>query len=193
VLSKQARARLRRRGIAFKTGAKFAGVEQDDSGVTVSLESGDTLQADLLLVAVGRGPSSEGIGLEEQGIATERGFVVTDERLRTTSRTSTPWRPRRRPAARAPRLRARHLRRRADRRAEPDAGVDSGIPRVTYCDPEVASSASPRPGQGAIRRGGDLRVQPGRQRRSQILQTQGSSSSFARRTAGRRHHMIGAG
>jgi dihydrolipoamide dehydrogenase len=140
VLSKQLERAFRRRGITFKTGAKFAGVEQDDSGVTVSLESGDTLQADLLLVAVGRGPSSEGIGLEEQGIATERGFVVTDERLRTNVENV---------YAVGDLVAGLQLAHRGFAHgifvAEQIAGlnpmpvVDSGIPRVTYCDPEVAS------------------------------------------------------
>ena len=49
----------------------------------VTLEGGDTLEAELLLVAVGRGPVSGGLGYEEQGIRIERGFVVTDEYLRT--------------------------------------------------------------------------------------------------------------
>ncbi|HLL07236.1 MAG TPA: dihydrolipoyl dehydrogenase [Nocardioidaceae bacterium] len=140
VLSKQLERAFRRRGITFKTGAKFAGVEQDDNGVTVSLESGDTLQADLLLVAVGRGPSSQGIGLEEQGIATDRGFVVADERLRTNVENV---------YAVGDLVAGLQLAHRGFAHgifvAEQIAGlnpmpvVDSGIPRVTYCDPEVAS------------------------------------------------------
>ena len=140
VLSKQLERAFRRRGITFKTGAKFAGVEQDDNGVTVSLESGDTLQADLLLVAVGRGPSSQGIGLEEQGIATDRGFVVADERLRTNVENV---------YAVGDLVAGLQLAHRGFAHgifvAEQIAGlnpmpvVDSGIPRVTYCEPEVAS------------------------------------------------------
>ena len=131
---------FRKRKINFKTGVRFSGVTQDDSGVHVSLESGETLDAELLLVAVGRGPSSAGLGYEEAGVTVERGFVPTDERLRTNV-----------PNVFAvgdlvPGLQLAH---RGFAHgifvAEEIAGlspvpvVDSGIPRVTYCDPEVAS------------------------------------------------------
>ncbi len=73
----------RKRGITFKTGVRFTGATQDDDGVTVRLESGEELRADYLLVAVGRGPVTEGLGYEEAGVTVDRGFVPTDERLRT--------------------------------------------------------------------------------------------------------------
>jgi dihydrolipoamide dehydrogenase len=131
---------FRKRGIAFKSGIRFAGATQDENGVTVSLESGETLTADLLLVAVGRGPNASGFGYEEVGITMDRGFVLTDERLRTNV-----------PNIFAvgdivPGLQLAH---RGFAQgifiAEEIAGmnpapiVESGIPRVTYCDPEVAS------------------------------------------------------
>jgi dihydrolipoamide dehydrogenase len=75
---------FRRRKIDFKLNARFQGVEQTDSGVKVTLEGGDTLEAEVLLVAVGRGPVSADLGYEEQGIRIERGFVVTDEFCRTS-------------------------------------------------------------------------------------------------------------
>ena len=74
---------FRRRKIKFKTGVKFTGAEQSDQSVTVSLESGEELEADYLLVAVGRGPNTANAGFEEAGVTMERGFVLTDERLRT--------------------------------------------------------------------------------------------------------------
>ena len=139
-ISKHLERAFRRRGIGFKTNAKFAGVEQDDNGVTVTLESGDTLQADLLLVAVGRGPKSEGLGFEEQGVRTDRGWVPTDERLRTNVDNVYAI------GDIVPGLQLAH---RGFAHgifvAEEIAGlnpmpvVDSGIPRVTYCDPEIAS------------------------------------------------------
>jgi len=139
-LSKALERAFRKRKINFKTGVRFAGVTQDDSGVTVSLESGDQIRADLLLVAVGRGPNASGFGYEENGVAMDRGFVPTDERLRTNV-----------PAIFAvgdivPGLQLAH---RGFQQgifvAEEVAGLDpapiveSGIPRVTYCEPEVAS------------------------------------------------------
>ncbi len=75
---------FRRRKIAHKLGARFERVEYTDSGVRVHLEGGETLEAELLLVAVGRGPVSQGLGYEEQGVRIERGFVVTDEFCRTS-------------------------------------------------------------------------------------------------------------
>jgi dihydrolipoamide dehydrogenase len=75
---------FRRRKIGFKLGARFEKVEHTDSGVRVHLEGGETLEAEVLLVAVGRGPVSQGLGYEEQGVRIERGFVITDEFCRTS-------------------------------------------------------------------------------------------------------------
>ena len=138
--SKQLERAFRRRKIAFKTGVRFTGAKQDDNGVSVSLESGETIEADLLLVAVGRGPNSAGHGYEEAGVKIERGFVLTDDRLRTNL-----------PNVYAvgdivPGLQLAH---RGFQQgifvAEEIAGQsprvidESGIPRVTYSHPEVAS------------------------------------------------------
>ncbi|MGV8979535.1 MAG: dihydrolipoyl dehydrogenase, partial [Cellulomonas sp.] len=82
-LSKAFERAFRKRGIAFNLGVRFSGVTQDDNGVHVSLEDGKTFDADLLLVAVGRGPRTEGLGYAEQGITLDRGFVLTNERLHT--------------------------------------------------------------------------------------------------------------
>jgi dihydrolipoamide dehydrogenase len=138
--SKQLERAFRKRGIKFKTGVKFTGATQTDSGVSVTLENGDVLDADLLLVAVGRGPNSAGHGYEEAGITIDRGFVITDERLRTNL-----------PNVYAvgdivPGLQLAH---RGFQQgifvAEEIAGQnpkvidEAGIPRVTYCKPEVAS------------------------------------------------------
>ncbi len=49
----------------------------------VSLENGKTIEAELLLVAVGRGPASQELGYEEVGVEMERGFVKVDEHCRT--------------------------------------------------------------------------------------------------------------
>ena len=131
---------FRKRKIASRTGARFAGAEQTESSVTVRLEDGESLEADILLVAVGRGPVTEGLGYEENGVATDRGFVVTDERLRTSVRGIYAL------GDIVPGLQLAH---RGFAQgifvAEEIAGlepvpiVESGIPRVTYCDPEVAS------------------------------------------------------
>jgi dihydrolipoamide dehydrogenase len=139
-LSKALERAFRRRKIGFKLGARFAGVQQHDSGVRVSLEDGSTLEADLLLVAVGRGPSTANLGYEEQGIPMERGFVLANDRLHTGVGNIYAV------GDIVPGLQLAH---RGFQQgifvAEEIAGlnpptiVESGIPRVTYCDPEVAS------------------------------------------------------
>jgi dihydrolipoamide dehydrogenase len=139
-LSKQRERAFKKRKIAFKTGAKFESVDQTDSGVKVTLEGGDTLEADILLVAVGRGPRSDGLGLEDQGIEVDRGWVPTDERLRTNVEGVYAV------GDLVPGLQLAH---RGFAHgifvAEEIAGlspmpvIDSGIPQVQYCNPEVAS------------------------------------------------------
>jgi dihydrolipoamide dehydrogenase len=138
--SKQLERAFRRRGIKFKTGVRFTGATQTDTGVSVSLESGDQLDADLLLVAVGRGPNTAGHGYEEAGVRIDRGFVVTDERLRTSLPNV---------YAVGDVVHGLQLAHRGFQQgifvAEEIAGQnpkvidESGIPRVTYCKPEVAS------------------------------------------------------
>jgi len=73
---------FRRRGIGYELGTRFEGVKDNGSGVTVTLAGGKTLDADLLLVAVGRGPVSAGLGYEAAGVAVERGYVKVDEYCR---------------------------------------------------------------------------------------------------------------
>jgi dihydrolipoamide dehydrogenase len=139
-VSKALERAFRKRNIDFKLGVRFAGVEQHENGVIVSLEDGTRLEADLMLVAVGRGPNTSGLGYEEQGIAMDRGYVLTNERLQTNL-----------PNVYAagdivPGLQLAH---RGFGQgifiAEQIAGLNPaiideiGIPKVTYCEPEVAS------------------------------------------------------
>ena len=139
-VSKQLERAFRKRGIEYKLGVRFQGVTQNDDGVVVTLENGETVEAELLLVAVGRGPVTQGLGFEEAGVTVDRGFVITDERLATNV-----------PGIYAvgdivPGLQLAH---RGFQQgifvAEEIAGLnpivveDVNIPKVTYCDPEVAS------------------------------------------------------
>ncbi|MBN9611261.1 MAG: dihydrolipoyl dehydrogenase [Actinobacteria bacterium 69-20] len=139
-VGKQLERAFKKRKIAFKTGVRFSGVTQDESGVTVTLESGESLTGDLLLVAVGRGPATEGCGFAEAGVEMDRGFVLTNERLATNL-----------PNVYAvgdivPGLQLAH---RGFQQgifvAEEIAGLspivvpDSRVPRITYCDPQIAS------------------------------------------------------
>ena len=138
--SKALERAFKKRGIDFSLGVRFASASQSDSGVQVTLEDGKTYDADLLLVAVGRGPKTEGMGYEEQGVAMDRGWVLVDERLHTNL-----------PGVYAvgditPGLQLAH---RGFQHgifvAEEIGGLDPmpipdvNIPRVTYCEPEVAS------------------------------------------------------
>ncbi len=174
-LAKQLERAFRKRKINFKTGVKFSGVEQDDGGVTVSLENGDTLKTDLVLVAVGRGPRTEGLGFEEAGITTDRGWVPTDERLHTNVEGVFAV------GDLVPGLQLAHRGFAhgifvAEEIAglDPQPVIDSGIPRVTYCEPEVASVGLTEP--QAREKYGDVDTYEynlGGNGKSQILQTAG--------------------
>lgn len=139
-VSKQLERAFRKRKITARTGSKVASVSQDDTSVTVTLESGDTLEADLLLVAVGRGPSSEGLGYEEAGLTLDRGFVQVDERLSTGVGNLRAVGD----LVKGPQLAHRGFAH-GIFVAEDIAGLDPApvedalIPRVTYSDPEIAS------------------------------------------------------
>ena len=139
-ISKQFERAYRKRGIEFKLGVRFQSVTQNDDGVVVTLENGETVEGELLLVAVGRGPVTANLGFEEAGIQLDRGFVLTNERLATNV-----------PGVYAvgdivPGLQLAH---RGFQQgifvAEEIAGLnpivieDVNIPKVTYSDPEVAS------------------------------------------------------
>ena len=138
--SKQLERAFRKRGINFEVGTKFQSVAKDASGVTVTLENGKTFSADLLLVAVGRGPVSANLGYEAQGIAMERGYVLVDNKCRTNV-----------PGIWAvgdliPTLQLAHVGfAEGILVAEEIAGLNprpinyDGVPRVTYSEPEVAS------------------------------------------------------
>lgn len=139
-ISKALDRAYRKRGIESKLGNKFKAVTQTADEVTIELENGDQVTADILLVAVGRGPNATGFGYEEQGVQMERGWVLTNDRLETNL-----------PGVYAvgdivPGLQLAH---RGFMHgifvAEEIAGLgpmkvdEMGIPRVTYCEPEIAS------------------------------------------------------
>jgi len=139
-VSKQLERAFKKRGIAFKLGVRFQSVSQDANGVVVTLEDGTTVSADYLLVAVGRGPATQGLGFEEVGIEMDRGFVLANERLATNVTGVYAV------GDIVPGLQLAH---RGYQQgifvAEEIAGLnpvvvqDVNIPKVTYCDPEIAS------------------------------------------------------
>ncbi|MGO1544338.1 MAG: dihydrolipoyl dehydrogenase [Gulosibacter sp.] len=83
-ISKQLERAYRKRGINFQTNTMFDSVTQDEYGVHVKTNKGETIDGDVLLVAIGRGPVTSGMGLEEVGVELDRGFVTVDETLQTT-------------------------------------------------------------------------------------------------------------
>jgi dihydrolipoamide dehydrogenase len=174
--SKALERAFRKRRISFSTGTRFESVKTTDSGVTLTVEGGKTFEADLLLVAVGRGPATDGLGYEEQGIAMERGFVTADHRCRTNVEGVYAV------GDIVPGLQLAH---RGFQQgvfvAEEIAGLspepidETGIPRVTYCDPEVASVGLTE-AQARVLHGENvetLTYDLGGNGKSQILATQG--------------------
>jgi dihydrolipoamide dehydrogenase len=174
--SKALERAFRKRKIAFATGTRFEKVSTTDHGVTVTVEGGKTYDADLMLVAVGRGPATDGLGYDEQGVVMERGFVLTDERCRTNVDGVYAV------GDIVPGLQLAH---RGFQQgifiAEDIAGLnppvinEAGIPRVTYCEPEVASvgltEAQAREEFGEVQ---TLTYDLAGNGKSQILQTQGA-------------------
>jgi dihydrolipoamide dehydrogenase len=173
--SKALERAFRKRGIRFLTGTPFESVKHTDGGVAVTVAGGEVIEADLLLVAVGRGPATDGLGLEEQGIALDRGFVTVDERMRTSAEGVYAI------GDVVPGLQLAH---RGFAQgffvAEEIAGLEprpideSAIPRVTYSHPEVASvgltEAAATAAYGPVE---TITYDLGGNGKSQILQTQG--------------------
>ena len=137
---------FRKRGITCVTGTSLEDIKETGDEVAVRLSNGELILADLVLIAVGRQPATEGLGLEEHGITTDRGWVITDERLRASV-----------PHVYAvgdvvPGLQLAHRGFAhgifvAEQIAglDPEPVEDSGIPRVTYCNPEIASVGLTQP------------------------------------------------
>ncbi|MEX3610150.1 dihydrolipoyl dehydrogenase [Rothia sp. LK2588] len=137
---------FKKRGIKSNLGTFFDKVEQDDNGAKVTLADGKEFEADLVLVAVGRGPNTEGFGYEEQGIPMDRGFVTPNERLHTGVGNIYAI------GDIVPGVQLAHRGYQQGRFvAEEIAGLnpmiveDINIPKVTYCDPEVASIGYTQP------------------------------------------------
>jgi dihydrolipoamide dehydrogenase len=138
--SKLVERAFRRRGINFSLGVRFAEAKVTDAGVTVTLEDGKTVDGELLLVAVGRGPVSDDLGYAEAGVTMERGFVSVDSHCRTNLPNVFAIGDLR------PGLQLAHVGfAEGIMVAEQVGGLNppvidyDGVPRVTYCEPEVAS------------------------------------------------------
>ncbi|MFZ5466260.1 MAG: dihydrolipoyl dehydrogenase family protein [Pseudomonadota bacterium] len=134
--------RLRREGLRLHLQADIVRLEGRAGDIRLRIRTGDDerdLQASHLLVATGRQPNVEGLGLEDAGVAVEKGRVLTDARLRTTAPgihacgdVTSPWQ-------------FTHM---AEHQAAivlqdtlfhlPVKARTENIPWCTFCDPELA-------------------------------------------------------
>ncbi len=194
--SRQLERAFRRRGIKSHLGVRFSEVKETADGVLVTLEDGTTIEAELMLVAVGRGPVSAGLGYEEAGVAMERGFVLVDELWRTNVPTISAV------GDLTPGPQLAHVGfAEGIGVAERLAGLTvtpidyDGVPRVTYSDPEVASVGITS--AQAAERGieiDEVTYNLGGNGKSVILQTQGSAKVIAVKGGGPvlGIHLVGA-
>lgn len=140
-LSKALERAFKKRGITFSLGVFTEKAEQSEDGVKVTLADGTVYEGDYLLVAVGRGPNTKDLGYEQQGIEMDRGFVLANKETLETNV----------PGIYAvgdivPGLQLAHRGFQqgifvAERIAgqNPAPIVESGIPRITYCEPQLGS------------------------------------------------------
>lgn len=142
--SKELAKQLRRLGIKAVTGAMVESMETGDGAVKVTTKDGTSYEGDLLMVAIGRGPVSEGMGFEEAGVTLDRGFVAVDEYCRT----GLEWDGGRQYALGdvIPTLGLAHASFQEGMLvAEHAAGMPvrpidyAGVPRVYYCTPEIGA------------------------------------------------------
>ena len=133
----------KKRGIDIMAGAKLEKAEVGKTGVKLTVAGKDgskTLEVERVLVAVGRAPIIDDIGLEKAGVKTEKGAIVVDDHLQTTAKNIYAIGD----VAKPPLL-AHKASHEGIAVVEHIAGVGHGmvdynnIPSVTYCHPEVAS------------------------------------------------------
>jgi dihydrolipoamide dehydrogenase len=139
LMSKHLERAFRRRRITTRTNTKVVGVSETTDSTVVTLDTGDVLEADVVLVAVGRGPNTSAIGLEQAGIQLDRGFVTTNDRLQTTRSTVYAVGD----VVAGPQLAHRGFQQGIFAAEDiaglrPDPVDDTVVPRVTYSQPEVA-------------------------------------------------------
>lgn len=139
-ISKSLERAFRNRGIKYSLGTFFSHVSQNNNGVNVTLKNDKSFTADILLVAVGRGPRTENMGFAQIGINMDRGYVLTNERLQTNLKNVYAA------GDIVPGLQLAHRGfAHGTFIAEEIAGLnptpldEMGIPKVTYCEPEIAS------------------------------------------------------
>jgi dihydrolipoyl dehydrogenase len=143
-ISKELGRAFRKRGIQTFAGARVKSIDEAGDSVKVVYEvagASKTVTADVCLVAVGRGPVTDGLEVEQAGVELDRGFVKVEGQLHTTA--PHVWAVG--DVAATPLQLAHVAFTEGIAVAERIAGIEvpeidyAGIPRVTYCTPEVAS------------------------------------------------------
>ena len=143
-VSKELARAFRKRGITTAAGAKVTEVKETGGGVVVAYEAGgkpQTAKAEICLVAVGRGPVSDGVGDEEAGVELDRGYVKVNGTLQTTAEhlwavgdvAATPFQ-----LAHVSFAEGISVAERVAGQEPPEIDY-MGIPRVTFSTPEIAS------------------------------------------------------
>jgi dihydrolipoamide dehydrogenase len=197
-VSKAMERALRKRGINFTTGVKFAGVDKTKHGVVAKLEDGQTFAADLMLVAVGRGSATRNQGFEEAGLEFDGELIKVNENLQTNLANVYAVGD----IVRGPQLAhkgfqegvfvAEHI-----KGLNPRVIDITAIPRVTYSEPEVASvglnesAAKEKYGADQLR---TIQYDLAGNGKSQILRTAGFIKLIALKNGGQivGIHMIGS-
>lgn len=142
-ISKELERQLKKRGIKVMTGTQLESAEATDSGVRATVQRGDkatTLEAEILLVAIGRAPVTEDIGLDTIGVTTDQGYVPVSGTMQTSTPNvyaigdvvTTPWLAH--VASAEGILAAEHM---AGLAVEPIRYERT--PSCTYCEPEVGT------------------------------------------------------
>lgn len=140
-VSAELRKAFRKRGIQCLTETALAGVDSSGDRVGVDFEGAERLEADMVLVAIGRAPVTADLGLEASGVAVDsRGYVEVDEMMRTSVPSvyaigdvvPTPWLAH--VASAEGILAVEHIAGQGPRPLDYDQ-----VPSVTYCEPEVGS------------------------------------------------------
>jgi dihydrolipoyl dehydrogenase len=147
-LSKELAAQFKRRGITTIAGAKVTDVEKSNGGVRLAVTKGnkaETIDVDTVLVAVGRGPATDGLELERWGVKTDRGYILIDAENRAAALDGGAVWSIGDCTAGTPQL-AHVAFGMGMATAERIAGgtpvpvdFERGVPHATYCTPEVAS------------------------------------------------------
>lgn len=143
-ISKEVARAFRKRGITAHAGASVQDVTESGEGVTITFEAGgkaQQVQADICLVAVGRGPITEGAGLEDLGVELERGYVKVNGQMQTSvdgvwaigDACISPFQ-----LAHVSMAEGVATAERIAGQAVPDLDY-AGVPRVTFSTPEIAS------------------------------------------------------